>query len=196
MNQRKRPLWLAVALICLNLDCGNRPTLSSSAERPGRPESRGGGIMAETSPTATAVDGAGASDAVATATTAARRPASNRPLLISFDTLQPDRYAQPVTGQFPRQIEDLRGKRVRIRGYMLPAFQQTGILEFVLVRDNMQCCFGAIVNPFDCVVIHMDHAIDYEIDPVTVEGDFGIEDESSDSPVFYSIWSAKESVTN
>jgi hypothetical protein len=175
------------------MGCGNRPLLSSPTGQSGRLESRDGGTMADTSRTVTTVDDAAASDA---ATAAAEGTASNRPVLISFDTLQPDRYPQPVSGQFPREIEDLRGKRVRMRGYMLPAFQQTGILEFVLVRDNLQCCFGSFANPFDSVLIHMDQPIDYEIDPVTIEGEFDIEDESSDSPVFYSIWSAKQSVVD
>ena len=39
-------------------------------------------------------------------------------------------------------VKKLTGKPIRIRGYILPSFQQAGIKQFVLVRDNMQCCFG------------------------------------------------------
>jgi len=39
------------------------------------------------------------------------------------------------------KIKDLDGKAIRICGYSLPSFQQTGIKQFVLVRDNMECCF-------------------------------------------------------
>src|SRR5476651_2718529 len=39
-------------------------------------------------------------------------------------------------------IKNLDGKQIRIRGYILPGFQQSGITNFVLVRDNMECCFG------------------------------------------------------
>ena len=39
-------------------------------------------------------------------------------------------------------IEKLENTKVRIRGYILPSFQQSGLTQFVLVRDNMQCCFG------------------------------------------------------
>src|SRR5205807_706348 len=39
-------------------------------------------------------------------------------------------------------VKKLDGKPIRIRGYILPSFQQSGIKQFVLVRDNMECCFG------------------------------------------------------
>jgi hypothetical protein len=42
------------------------------------------------------------------------------------------------------KIDALSGRTIRIRGYILPqsVFTQTGIDRFVLVRDNMECCFG------------------------------------------------------
>jgi hypothetical protein len=43
-----------------------------------------------------------------------------------------------------KEIEAMDGQLIRIRGYMLPSFQQSGIKKFVLVRDNMECCFGVI----------------------------------------------------
>ena len=39
-------------------------------------------------------------------------------------------------------IEKLGSAKIRIRGYILPSFQQSGLTQFVLVRDNMECCFG------------------------------------------------------
>src|SRR5688572_20674696 len=40
------------------------------------------------------------------------------------------------------KIEQLSGAKIRIRGFILPTFQQKGITRFILVRDNMECCFG------------------------------------------------------
>ena len=42
----------------------------------------------------------------------------------------------------PERVTSLVGQHIRIRGYILPSFQQTGLTQFVLVRDNMECCFG------------------------------------------------------
>jgi hypothetical protein len=73
-------------------------------------------------------------------------------------------------------IEKLNGKPIRIRGYILPSFQQTGIKQFVLVRDNMECCFGPGAALYDCILVEMlDGATtNFSVRPVTVEGIFSI----------------------
>lgn len=75
-------------------------------------------------------------------------------------------------------IEALTGQRVRLRGYMLPSFQQSGLTQFVLVRDNMECCFGPGAALFDCVVINMvpGRTAEFSVRPVAVEGTFAIKD--------------------
>src|SRR5689334_2196324 len=40
------------------------------------------------------------------------------------------------------KIEKLAGTKIRVRGYMRPSSLQSGITKFILVRDNMECCFG------------------------------------------------------
>jgi hypothetical protein len=76
------------------------------------------------------------------------------------------------------QIEELFGRTVRIRGYILPTFQQSGIRNFVLVRDNMECCFGPGAAIYDCIVVDMTagQSVDYTTRPVAVEGVFGIKE--------------------
>src|SRR5687768_13874846 len=54
-----------------------------------------------------------------------------------------------------KKIEDLHGQQIRIRGYMLPSFQQKGITQFVLVRDNMECCFGPGAALYDCIMVEL-----------------------------------------
>lgn len=73
------------------------------------------------------------------------------------------------------EIEKLFGQKIRIRGFIYPTFQQTGIKTFVLVRDNQECCFGPGAALFDCIVVDMKpgKTTDYSIRPVTVEGTFG-----------------------
>ncbi len=65
---------------------------------------------------------------------------------------------------------------MRLRGYMLPSFQQSGIKHCVLVRDNMQCCFGPGAALYDCVVVNMnaDRTAEFSVRPVAVEGVFDI----------------------
>jgi hypothetical protein len=74
------------------------------------------------------------------------------------------------------KVKDLDGKPIRIRGYILPSFQQTGIRQFVLVRDNMECCFGPGALLHDCILVEMisPATTTFTVRPVSVEGTFSI----------------------
>jgi len=74
------------------------------------------------------------------------------------------------------KVKQLDGKRIRIRGYILPSFQQTGIKQFVLVRDNMECCFGPGALLHDCILVEMIAPAEatFTVRPVSVEGTFSI----------------------
>ena len=78
----------------------------------------------------------------------------------------------------PERVTSLVGQQVRIRGYILPSFQQTGLTQFVLVRDNMECCFGPGAALYDCVVVKMlpGRTAEFSIRPVAVTGIFGIKE--------------------
>ena len=74
------------------------------------------------------------------------------------------------------KVKQLDGKAIRIRGYILPSFQQTGIKQFVLVRDNMECCFGPGALLHDCILVEMiaPTTTTFTVRPVSVEGTFSI----------------------
>jgi hypothetical protein len=74
------------------------------------------------------------------------------------------------------KIEKLAGSSIKIRGYILPSFQQKGIKQFVLVRDNMQCCFGPGAALYDCILVEMAEgkSASFTVRPVSVEGKFEI----------------------
>jgi len=74
------------------------------------------------------------------------------------------------------KVKELDGKTIRIRGFILPSFQQTGIRQFVLVRDNMQCCFGPGALLHDCILVEMASGATttFTVRPVSVEGTFSI----------------------
>jgi hypothetical protein len=99
---------------------------------------------------------------------------------ISFDDVKLEmQKGEPFTrDRLTPRVTALEGSRVRIRGYILPSFQQTGLTQFVLVRDNMECCFGPGAALHDCVVVRMvpGKTAEFSIRPVAVTGTFRVEE--------------------
>jgi hypothetical protein len=62
---------------------------------------------------------------------------------VSYAELQPD-PAEPGQ-QVPPTALELDGKRIFIKGYVYPGREKDGIRQFLLVRDQGDCCFGG--NP-------------------------------------------------
>lgn len=105
---------------------------------------------------------------------------STGPRDISFDDVKLDlAKGAPFTPEaLTPRVRELERRRVRIRGYILPSFQQTGLTQFVLVRDNLECCFGPGAALHDCVVVRMapGKTADFSIRPVAVTGVFRVEE--------------------
>ena len=106
------------------------------------------------------------------------RPGSPRE--ISFDDIKFDmeKGAAFTSDLLPKRVTALEQERIRIRGYILPSFQQTGLTQFVLVRDNMECCFGPGAALYDCVVVRMQpgKTANFSIRPVAVSGVFRLQE--------------------
>jgi hypothetical protein len=135
----------------------------------------------------TAASAAQAADKLPAAPPAKLRPgtmtkvldrAGDRPFDRTFDDL---RFEMDVNDRFRREmltetIEDLAGKHIRIRGYILPTAQQRGLKQFVLVRDNQECCFGQGAALFDCILVEMaaGKTAEFTIRPVAVAGTFDV----------------------
>jgi len=92
---------------------------------------------------------------------------------IRFEMKPEERYQRAM---LTPAIEALAGQRIRIRGFILPTAQQRGIKQFVLVRDNQQCCFGPGAALFDCILVKMTDGktVEYTLRPVAVSGTFDI----------------------
>lgn len=92
---------------------------------------------------------------------------------IKFEMKKGDPFERSMLTE---KIEKLHGTQIRIRGYMLPGYQQKGITQFVLVRDNMECCFGPGAALYDCVLIEMSpgKTATFSIRPISVQGKFEI----------------------
>ena len=99
---------------------------------------------------------------------------------ITFDTLKfpLEKNERYEPSRLTAGIEALNGHSVKLRGYILPSFQQSGITQFVLVRDNQECCFGPGAALYDCVVVDMKpgKTTEYTVRPVAVEGKFELRD--------------------
>ena len=79
---------------------------------------------------------------------------------------------------FPSWLKALDGQHVRLRGFMYPTFQATGIDQFVLARDNQICCFGRNPKVYDLVSVQMRDGVttDYiQNRPFDVVGTFRID---------------------
>lgn len=75
----------------------------------------------------------------------------------SFDEFRPDETEQRGNLLVPRDIQKLDGQKVFMKGFMRPGSSpvRTNVRQFLLVRDNNQCCFGDIssVKYFDQVLV-------------------------------------------
>jgi hypothetical protein len=107
------------------------------------------------------------------------RTPSAKPVDVTFDDikLELEKDEPFVEKKRTDRLNELDGERVRIRGFILPGYQQSGLTQFVLVRDNMECCFGPGAALFDCIVVEMegDATAEFSIRPVAVEGVFKVQ---------------------
>ncbi len=110
------------------------------------------------------------------------RPSSKAKGDISFDDLK---FDMEIDGKYDPslltdEIRKLDGTVVKLRGFILPStlFRETNIDEFVLVRDNQECCFGPGAALFDCVVVNLVGGVrtDFTTRPVTVTGTFRLKE--------------------
>ena len=66
---------------------------------------------------------------------------------------------QPLEGDPPTAVPDaaraLDGRNVLLKGYMYPGKQQQGIVQFLLVRDQGDCCFGGNPKITDRVLVQL-----------------------------------------
>jgi hypothetical protein len=146
----------------------------AAADRPGTAASTSAPAKASSdSPQAASA----AADADKSATTEAVAAAAQN---ITFDTLKfpLEKNVDYQPSLLTPAVRALHGRTVRLRGYILPSFQQTGLTQFVLVRDNMQCCFGPGAALYDCVVVDMKPGkpADFTVRPIAVEGTFELRD--------------------
>jgi hypothetical protein len=107
-------------------------------------------------------------------------------LRVSFDdvdllkVLNMDPVIPTARELMPDWLKQLDGKRIRIRGFMIPPFSETDVRAFTLARDTQLCCFGRNPLPYDLIDVFLREgaATEYiELRPFDVIGVFHIGDE-------------------
>jgi hypothetical protein len=111
---------------------------------------------------------------------------TEKALRVSFDDVDLLKVLNmdPVIPEAPKMMPDwlrqLDGKRVRIRGFMIPPFSETDVRAFTLARDTQLCCFGRNPLPYDLIDVFLKEgaATEYiELRPFDVVGVFHIGEE-------------------
>lgn len=79
-------------------------------------------------------------------------------------------------------VEKLNDQKIFLKGYMYPTRQKDGITEFILAKDNGECCFGGEPKVTDMIMVKLKKplAVDYTDRRVSVAGVFRTERNSSE----------------
>lgn len=72
--------------------------------------------------------------------------------LLSVLNMEP--VTEDAVSHMPEWLRSLDGKRVRLRGYMLPTYESE-VEQFILLRDNLECCFGPGAKIYDNLLVNM-----------------------------------------
>ena len=116
---------------------------------------------------------------------------------LSFDALKFDFRTDGSYSDedMPDEVKRLGGKSVVIRGFILPGsvYQDRGFDQFVLIRDNQQCCFGPGAKLYHNMQIKMvdGETADYTTRPVTIEGTFKLSPYIAPDGKCYSVFHCK-----
>ena len=136
--------------------------------------------LPSSAPGAAASGGFNSKPATTKAIPAAAQVAGSNVIESSFDDI---RFPMDKSQAFERSMltaktKSLFDKRIRIRGYMYPTLRKRGLTQFVLVRDNMECCFGPGAALYDCILVTMTpgQTAEYSIRPLAVEGVLRLEE--------------------
>jgi hypothetical protein len=189
----RQPMVYSLALLTL-LALLSSCSRSDRADVPDMSQVRGDPIVAPTTvdelPSVSAEGSESIPDPVDTAESGWwMEEAAGEPVLVSFDDLAGFDYVTPHTvgavehadGEAPAQpdtsipasIRSLDGRKVAVRGFMLPTKLEGGLTTgFLLMRDQSMCCFGVIpkINEWVEVIMSGQGVRPLMDQPVTVFG--------------------------
>jgi hypothetical protein len=82
-------------------------------------------------------------------------------------------------GALPADIRALDGSNVGVAGFILTLGETEGMHEFILLESLWGCCFGAVPELNQTIVVRLapDHALDYTAAPVLITGKLEVGEE-------------------
>lgn len=104
---------------------------------------------------------------------------------LSFNDMKPSELDERSGTIVPAEVAALDGKKIFIKGYIRQdsISQMFNIGDFLLVRDNQQCCFGSLSNVkyYDQIRVKMSgsHLVNYSPGVVRIGGVLRIEQPKS-----------------
>jgi hypothetical protein len=86
--------------------------------------------------------------------------------------LKPDDALALVAKQIPNEVKQYDGRRAQVVGFMLPVKMEGQLVsQFLLMRDQMMCCYGVVPRLNDWVVVHAAKPVRFAPDiPIAVRG--------------------------
>jgi hypothetical protein len=115
---------------------------------------------------------------------------------VSYQDIEVD-HVSARESELPTWLTALAGRRVRIRGFMRPPFQETGLRGFHLTRDDQFCCFGPSPRPCDVIRVTLRDGTttDYIPDrPFDVVGTFRVEPQSAPDGTLEELYRLQDAV--
>jgi uncharacterized protein len=91
-------------------------------------------------------------------------PAAEEVPAVGFDKLAAFEFTAPESeakapaaeAQIPAKVREFNDKKVAVTGFMLPVKMDGGlVIEFLLVKDPMMCCYGVMPRVNEWVVVKM-----------------------------------------
>jgi hypothetical protein len=83
---------------------------------------------------------------------------------LSFSWLSNQGMIVEESGARPTEdVAKFDGKKVYIKGYMYPVRQRHGLTEFVLCKDNGDCCFGGQPKLTDMIAVKMQPGLSVDL---------------------------------
>lgn len=104
---------------------------------------------------------------------------------ISFNTMKPNELQERAGLAVPPDVATLNGQKVFIKGYIRQdsVSQLSRIDQFLLVRDNQQCCFGDLssVKYYDRILVNMtgDRRLNYSRGVFSIGGVLHVDDKNA-----------------
>jgi hypothetical protein len=90
--------------------------------------------------------------------------------------VKPEEAMAAVDRQIPEAVKRFDGKRAQITGFMLPVKMEGQlVIQFLLMRDQMMCCYGVVPRINDWIVVTVAKPVRYTPDvPVSFRGKLSV----------------------